>query len=280
MNKVFRLCMIISAALVFAETTAASGALPAWSGTATYSTTTGPDAGGTTIVGPFDTYDFGAGIALIVENGSDFTGYYQTMVTSHLGANGSIAVDNFNIEGLTGDRSGFELTLAATFFGKVTASGFIITDGSAGLFFDEAGDDGFGPDYSFANDSGFENGTKILDGDIISGFGVMAPNGQGFESLTLDFSGLGNDVFDPGVGGGSSIFTLQTQQASNSPLFATVLNNSASVMGISVIGNDRFLAVADGTLSLTAVPVPAAVWLFSSALLSLVSVGARRKENN
>ena len=59
-----------------------------WIGMADYTLATGSQADEAT-VGPFDTYDFGAGIGLVkpdttVAAGNTFTGTFQTMVNSHM----------------------------------------------------------------------------------------------------------------------------------------------------------------------------------------------------
>ena len=276
MNKLSKLYMIISTvlgALAFAETAVASGALPAWVGTATYT--------GQAAIEDFDTYDFGAGIALIVTNSDNsFTGYYQTMVSTHsLGGTG-LTVPNLNV---SGSGAGFELTLVAQFLGSFTSlaggsTSFNVTSGTADLFFDNS------PDYSFSLDSGFNDGDSILSGLITAGSGfLLGSAGIGVEDFELDFSGaFGFDptVYSPNIGGGSALFSIKTKTLlNNTPIIDTVLAGNQTVMNRSVIGNNKILAEADGSLQLTTVPVPAGIWLFSSALLCLVSVGVRRKAN-
>jgi len=74
-------------------------------------------------------------------------------------------------------------------------------------------------------------------------------------------------VYNPGIAGANALFSLN---ANSSPLINSVTN----VQGHSVTGG--FVATTTGTLSLTAVPVPAAVWLFGSVLLGWTSL-VRRK---
>jgi hypothetical protein len=127
------------------------------------------------------------------------------------------------------------------------------------------------PDYSFALDSGFDNGNLLLTGTINGGNGVLTSFGIGAGQYSLNLSGVfgsyNSAVYNPGIAGANAFFSLN---ANSSPLIAAV----SSVQGNPVAGG--FVATTTGTLTLTAVPVPAAVWLFGSALVGLTSI-ARRK---
>lgn len=282
LTKRFKRSMLVIMGLTLV--TPAVFASTSWIGTADY--TKAPGATGDEVkVGPFDTYDFGAGIALVKPNtsisiGQSFSGYFQTMVDGHFLASQGINVPQLNISG-TGN--GFELTLVSHFSGVYTgvtsnALSFDITTGDAGLYFDTT------PNYSFANDSGFSDGAAILTGSIKGGLGsILMPTviGIGVEQVTLDFSGIfgsyDTNVYSPNtIGGGSALFSIKTKTPFNiTPVINQVANGANTVLGVSAIGGQ--LAELDGTLQLTAVPVPAAAWLFGSGLLGLLTAGKRRK---
>ncbi|MDT4288017.1 flocculation-associated PEP-CTERM protein PepA [Methylomonas sp. MO1] len=237
-----------------------------WAGTANYTAATGA-TGDEAIVGPFDTYDFGSGITLVqFTSATTFTAYFQTMVDGHFLNNAGINVPELNISGA---GSGFELTVAATLNGTYSNfsgfQSFNFSGGAVNLYFDTT------PDYSFTGDSGFNNGAAILSGTVTGGSGVISPAGVGAEQLDLNFSGIfgsyDSNVYTPGITGGHSIFSIN-------------LNNSSLLSGInSVLGQNKstgVLAAVDGSIQLTAVPVPTAVWLFGTGLIGLISAGKRK----
>jgi hypothetical protein len=290
LTKRFKRNMLAAAGL--AMVTPAALASAPWIGSADYKLAPGA-TGDEAKVGPFDTYDFGTGIALlqpagIIQEGTTFTGYFQTMVDGHfLGANG-ITVNQLDISGgknFAGSNNGFELTLTSYFNGvytNVTANSadFSIQGGSASLYSDT------NPDYNFALDTGFNNGANILSGSITGGLGsIIFPGvwGIGAEQINLDFNGIFGSfnaaVYDPDtIGGGSALFSIKTKTLlnPNTPVIDEVWNGNKKVGGI-LAANVSQLAELDGKLQLTAVPVPAAAWLFGSGLLGLLTAGKRKK---
>lgn len=260
--------LLLAAGLVLAAPAAFSAV---WVGTADYSGLTGSSPSYKS--GSFDTYDFGNGVGAIVNdtNGIDFTGYYQTYVTQQQLAGYGITVPGLNSAGITGTGSGFQITMQATFNGKYTSTssnltGFDITGGTAALYF------GSTPDYSFTGDTGFGPGagvTTLLSGTIDSGSGALYSFGYGFSQL--DFGGaFGNaapDVYNPDtIGGGLSLFTINL--ANNAPVLSGVS---------SVMGHTSNLYSADGSLQLSAVPIPAAAWLFLSVMMGFLAADKRKK---
>jgi hypothetical protein len=263
-----------------------------WTGTANYKATSGA-TGDEAIVGPFDTYDFGTGIGLIKSSGpiaenSTFTGYFRTMVNGHfLGAQG-INVSQLDISGgtnFTGTGNGFELTLISQitgFYSNISAAGINlnVTGGTAKLYSDTT------PDYSFANDSGFDDGDLVLSGSITGGTGsILFPGviGIGVEQVNLDFSGAfggyDTNVYEPDtIASGSALFSIRTKSVlnPNTPIIDAVWAGSKSVGGISASSIGE-LAELDGKLQITAVPLPTAVWLFGAGLMSLLAGGKRKK---
>jgi hypothetical protein len=263
---------------------AGAATLP-WVGTADYTQAPGA-AGDEETVGPFDGYDFANGVSLIqstnVANpgqftvGDVFTGYYQSYVSLHQ-LNG-VGVDNIpsalDTDGTANGDQGYELTVSATYTSTITSVDgfgngiFSVGPGSVDLYFDTV------PDYDFVNDFGFTNGASIISATISGGSGAYLPTGQsGFSDVTLSIGAFGYDqnVYDPDtINGGSGIFTLKLNNSGTGPTAGVT-----AVLG-QAVGSDLLLE-ADGNLNLTAVPIPAAVWLFGSGLLGLVGIAKRKK---
>lgn len=256
------------AVLGVAMISASAQAATTWVGTADY---------GVETVGPFDSYDFGVGVILLEAfsgtggptnpaAGDVFNGYLQSYVSGHLLGITGVA-DSLNT---TGSGTGYELTLRANFqetITNVTPSNvdFTMDSGSAEIYLDTS------PDYSFGGDSGFNNGTAILNGTIIGGSGTVINETLGITSIDIMITGYDTSVFDPDtIIAGSSVFTLQLNDG------ATDFDGITSVQGHNVDVGEDFLLSADGNLTLTAVPVPAAVWLFGTGLLGLLGMARRR----
>ncbi|MDT4332673.1 flocculation-associated PEP-CTERM protein PepA [Methylomonas sp. MED-D] len=246
-----------------------------WVGTADYSQAVGSD-GFEDTVAQFDTYDFGLGVALVKFSPTSATtgtmqGWYQSAVVSHSFDFGTVAAPNLNS---TGSGSGYELTAIATFSGSYVNNGstqtFTIDTGNVGLYFDT------NPDFNFTTDSGFSNGSAILYGSIASGEGSVKitgnNSGSGYQDMSLSFTGglngYDHNVYSPDtIAGGDAIFTIKTKGVS-------ILTSINSVQGESKVGGALF--ASDGNLQLTAVPVPAAVWMFGTGLLALMAGGKRK----
>lgn len=266
----------------------------AWVGTANYLAAPGAGAD-EAIVGPFDTYDFGPGIGLIkpdstVAAGNTFTGYFQTVVTSHMLNGTALNLGQLDVSGgsssFSGTGNGFELTVRSSITGTYvnvpsTPFGSLdvnITGGTASLYFDTS------PDYSFGNDSGFADTAPILTGAITGGFGtVFAPAlvGAGFETIDLDLTGsfgsFDANVYSPDtIAGGTALFALKVKTATNStPIIDQVSGGLNKVAGVTAVGGQLF--EMDGQLQLTAVPLPGSAWLFLSAMMGLISVNRKNR---
>lgn len=289
LKKSFKRNMVLAAGLTM--TVPVAFASTPWVGTADYKVS--PNASGDeALVGPFDTYDFGTGIGLLksvgtVAENSTFSGYFRTVVDGHfLGAKG-INVGQLDISGgtnFTGTGNGFELTLVSQFTGfysNVSATGVTLNlvSGSAELYSDTT------PDHNYAADSGFADGDKILSGSITSGTGsIIFPGvlGIGVQQVNLDFAGIfgsyNKNVYEPNtIGGGSALFSIYTKSAlnTNAPVIDAVWSGSKSVAGVTAAGINE-LAELDGKLQLTAVPIPAAVWLFGTGIVSLITACKRK----
>lgn len=253
-----------------------------WNGTANYLAAPGAQLD-EALVGPFDTFDFGAGIGLIkpdstVAVGNTFTGRFQTVVSGHILNSVGINTPQLNV---SGSGSGFELTAVAQFTGTYTglssnSFNFSINGGTASLYFDS------NPNHSFAADNGFYDGASILTGTITSGVGSIlfpAVVGVGVEQVSLDISGafgsFDSNVFSPAINGGEALFSLLVKTPfNNTPVIDAVANGANSVGGVSAVGGQLFQL--DGTMQLTAVPLPPSAWMFLSSLLGFLSVNRRK----
>ena len=259
-----RVFAVLGATLISLSAQAAT----TWEGTADY---------GVETVGPFDGYDFGVGLVLLKAApgsgsptspsvGDIYNGYLQTFVTGHSLGFAGVTAPNLNI---TGEGAGYELTMRADFqeeITNVTESNvdFIITGGTAEIYLDGS------PNYNFLTDSGFTDGNAILNASIVGGSGTVFGGRLGVTSIDVMVTGYDSNVFSPAtILGGSSVFTLQLTDGT------TDFSGITSIQGNSVDMGD-FLVSVDGNLTLSEIPVPAAVWLFGSGLLGLVGMARRR----
>jgi hypothetical protein len=245
-----------------------------WVGTADYSK--GPYGDGTDgeVVGPFDSYDLGPGVALTqgVQGAAVddvLNGYFQSYVTDHTRNSVPVAAPNLNDQGTGG---GYELTVAASFMEKITAVGatttFDMTGGSVGLYL------GASPDYDFDHDTGFNDDGSILSGTIVGGGGSFSTTpSYSFGGALIDVrvDTFDSAVFDPDtIAAGTSVFTLQI-----TPTNATFLSTVESVQGHAYDANNDLLVVADGNFDLLAVPEPLSVLLVGSAVGGLAVMRRR-----
>ena len=247
-----------------------------WTGSADYSSIIGT-AG--ELVGPFDSYDFSNGGVVLIEpdviNGSGFQvgdtyrGYYQSYVSQHSLAGAAAASPLLN--------NSYELTFAAQFTQQVTSvdsfgnATFAVTGGNAGLFLHSNA----ATIHDFLTDSGFNDGTAILNGSISGGSGAFI-SGAGIGvtgiDLTIGAFDYNTAVYDPDtIGGANGIFTLRVNPNG-------ISSGVSSVQGNSVDSADLLLE-ADGNLNLVAVPLPPTLWLFGAAVMGLLGT-ARRKGAN
>lgn len=102
---------------------------------------------------------------------------------------------------------------------------------------------------------------------------------DGASGGTLDMSGWyvhWNDVQIDMSSGGTAALTCSTANCDGgtyTATYAAVVPND----GTTNFGNVNYTLNLQGTITPSAVPVPAAVWLFGSGLLGLVGVARRRK---
>jgi len=227
----------------------------------------------------FNSYDFGGGVLLIKEGASTFTtgstitGFFQTYVNSHQ-LNG-VGVSNPTLNN-TGSGTGYELTMVADFSAKITNAslpgffGFELESGEASLYLDKS------PDYSFTADFGFDNGEEILSSQDVAGSGFISS--FGFGVVNVDF--FSSSIINKSVYGDVEI-------AAASAIFALDANNLEQINGVTTVagnsvGASDFLFAVDGGLKLSkasnivATPLPLSVWLFGSAMISLVSFRCRK----
>lgn len=99
------------------------------------------------------------------------------------------------------------------------------------------------------------------------------PDGGG-PAVGNTWPGIGFDTFvnDPATG----TFTIATM---------TLTAASAGSPSLTILGSSQFFSATaqitptllEGTVNISAIPIPAAVWLFSSGLLSLLGISRRKR---
>lgn len=240
-----------------------------WVGTADYTAGAGA-AGDEEVVGPFSTYDFGAGVVLLEATGTagaitSFNGYYQSYVTKHELAGVPVASP------LLDDT--YELTVVANFTQDVTAVNAqtseisVNSGGTFSLYRDTT------RDRNFTTDSGFTDGDLIMTGTILGGIGAATSLGGmifGATDITIAVTGFDAAVYEPDtIAAAGGIFTLRL----GNPSDESFLSEVTSVQGIGVEGN--FLYAADGYATL-AVP-EAETYAMMLVGLGLVGFMARRR---
>jgi len=251
-----------------------------WVGTADYSAGPFGDLADGDLVGPFDAYDAGPGVALTLgvgsaTVGSTLNGYFQSYVTAHTRNSVAVAAPNLNTQGAASAGAGYELTVAANFTEEVTAinggqSDFKITGGHFDLFLDKS------PDYSFGGDSGFTNDGSILTGTIVGGGGNFTTFpffSFGGALIDIRVDGFDTAVFEPDtIQTGTSVFTLQI-----TPNNANFLAGVSSVLGHPYTASSDLLVVADSNLDLYAVPEPLSLLLVGSVGAGLLVLRRRQR---
>lgn len=230
-------------ALALAGTMGSAFAAVNWNGTANYTVAPGAQLD-EEAVGPFDTYDMGAGVVLLKNTGgNNYNGFYQSFVTNHELASTSVNAPKLN--------NTYELTMAANFTQTVTPVGgssslINVNGGTFNLYFDSSVDRNFGAD------TGFTDGASILSGTIIGGTGSAVSSGSmifGVTDITVKVDSYNVAVFEPDtITDAGGIFTLRL----GSPFDAALLGSVSSVQGNAVNSGD-FLFAADGNIAL-AVP--------------------------
>lgn len=152
----------------------------------------------------------------------------------------------------------------------------------------------YDPLFDFQDFNG--SGLNYPGGEVLINGNVTGANNYGGFNLTNNTSmGLSELIFDFTVESDQQLTIAYTRQGESGvwTMLADGLTGSATNYSISLLGIDppagnwihfRFWETGDNTdgvfldnIRVTAVPVPAAAWLFGSALLGLVAVGKRRK---
>ncbi len=213
-----------------------------WVGTASY---------GVETVGPFNTYDFSsAGVLLLdPQTPTIANGYYQSFVTQHL-------LDGLVVSNPLLSSGNYEITVMADFVSQITSATvfgqtFATLSGNFSLWLDTT------PDRNFNTDTGFNNEIKIMEGTILSGASSLinvSTQQFGGGALQLQVTGFNTGIFEPDtISAGESIFTLRL----NSPVDTAFLSPITSVQShaYAPLTGDLLFA-ADGSLTLTAAPVP------------------------
>ena len=258
---------VLLASLLAASGFAAQSAYAAanWSGTANYTLAPGAQ-NDEEAVGPFDTYDMGAGVVLLKNTDlNTYDGSYQSYVTNHELASLSVLAAKLN--------DTYELTMVANFSQTVAPAGALTqinvnSGGTFNLYFDS------NVNRDFDTDFGFKDGASILSGTILSGIGSSVQSGSGIfgvTDITVQIDSYDTNVFDPDtITSAGGIFTLRL----GSVLDADLLSSVESVDGKAVATGDLLFA-ADGNIAL-AVP-EAETYAMMLAGLGLVGFMARRR---
>lgn len=231
-----------------------------WVGSADYTQLNSDATSDEDVVGPFNTYDFRANsdAVLTATSGNFDTNFdinetfrlvYETKVDSHLLDGSSVTASQLN--------SGYELSFYSEVDLKVTS--IQQTSGVATTLFDVTG--GWGELwFDDTPDPNFKNGVKILEGNLNGNFANTVKFSTnplvGLVDIMMQVTNYNTAVFDP-----------DTIDESNG-LFSILLDN--------VSGSDLNFS-ADGSMQFTAVPLPLSIWLFGSALFSLVGFGRVRR---
>jgi hypothetical protein len=241
----------------------AASTLTPWAGSAHY-----PVGLSTHSAGPFSGYDLGIGAVLLqpVAGTNTYNGYFQSYVGSHTYNGTDVATSSQPGLVTSGKGAGYELTVAGKFQEKasIDASGnvqFSLTGGTLDLYADK-------PNYNFGTDSGFTNGNKVLTGTIVGGTGSYQSGANlGVSSVDILVQDFDHSVFQPAtLAAGSSVFTLQLGGAGDAGVLGQITSGNNTVLGQSVSSPGALLFAGDGNVSLQAVPIPAALPLFGSAL--------------
>ncbi|MEJ2644417.1 MAG: flocculation-associated PEP-CTERM protein PepA, partial [Gammaproteobacteria bacterium] len=206
-----------------------------------------------------------------------YNGIFQTYISNNL-YQGSPITSQGNLNDFSGPTGGtpYELTLAGNFTEKVTGTSgsgvnFDLTSGTASIYASS------NVNYSFKTDTGFTDGTPILQGKIISGTGSFGSFGFGVTSLTLKVTNYDSGVYSPAVGGANAVITLQGKGAPGAG-YTGFLDSVTSVGSTPYQpSNGDVLLSSAGNMALTPVPLPAAIWLFGSGLVGLVGISRRRR---
>jgi hypothetical protein len=199
--------------------------------------------------------------------------------------------------GVTSNVTGAQLFLG---FGDVLQTGGVtapITIGGdtvTGITFGGQAVFNSGPDVRITFDlqDGARQGANGAGGTVFSGgtINIETDTGAGFTSYAVVDASVDNIAFLSGVDGHLQPVPTQTtaglviDDAGNGTLgglwdaafFGTNFNNAISA--VSLFGNSAGLFL-EGSVSAapSAVPVPAAAWLFGSALVGLAGIGRKRK---
>jgi len=229
------------------------------------------EAGGSEIVSGFNIYDMSVGAA-VQEDGLIIPGLGETREVKYIAT-----VESHRFNGVPVADPGlgvtYEITAVADFTlqaGPVAPGSslrpFSVIGGTLSFYHDAANN------YSITSDSGFDDGVQLFQGTFTGGSGAFdTTSGFGFSSIVANIvvDSVNAAVYDPDVIGLDGIFTLQANSGDVGDVVA-----AGSFGGDPVEVNDLVLG-ADGNLQLTAVPVPAAVWLFGTAAAGLGIVRRR-----
>lgn len=111
--------------------------------------------------------------------------------------------------------------------------------------------------------NGSDVSTSVADGNSWQGGGMLGSWTQ-------------NNAFTAMGQGAGSMLLVQVSQLSTTNSRGSILQTPSDLATYNTLG--QFTLAANGALSFAPVPVPAAVWLFGSALMGMVGVARRRQQ--
>jgi hypothetical protein len=231
------------------------------SGGLTFDTTTGA---GTGTVTPFSFFGSGAAIATTIT--------FQA-IGDGLGGPGALVLGNmgFNWNGNNGIPVSIVLD-ATGFFGNVAMGGIVVSNTVTGGTFGALGASNNTDTISGAGGTTFPIGPTLMGTTThnTTNIGVVALGSNPSGTLPL-VNDTVVDVTNGDVGIGGS-----PMQAGPFPAF----NANFDILSMHVTQCTDTGTGTDACPTVTAVPVPAAVWLFGSGLLGLVGIARRKKRNS
>ena len=138
------------------------------------------------------------------------------------------------------------------------------------------------------NTSGFP-GVIDFDDDVLefndptlSSFSMTKDDGELFDLISVETGSLGRDVNDDGsfvftgiFGSGGTV--TQTILGVAPGVTTNLFTGFVGLSSLVVTSNDGHFPVMDNISVASAVPIPAALWLFGSGLLGLIGIARRKK---